>query len=146
MFHYTLSRQRQSFALLSAVTGTLVVAIAIMLGASAAHAQQKNDWRKANASAPRTFSGMASYYGRESGNRTASGQRLNPSAMTAAHRTLPFGTKVKVTEPRSGRSVVVTINDRGPFIRGRVIDLSTGAASVIGIKSRGVGRVVAEVL
>lgn len=145
MFHYTLSRQRQSFALLSAVSGTLVVAIVIMLGASAAHAQQR-DWRKANASAPRTFSGMASYYGRESGSRTASGQRLNPSAMTAAHRTLPFGTKVKVTEPRSGRSVVVTINDRGPFIRGRVLDLSTGAAAVIGIKGRGVGRVVAEVL
>ena len=81
-----------------------------------------------------------------SGNRTASGQRLNPSAMTAAHRSLPFGTKVKVTEPRSGRSVVVTINDRGPFIRGRVIDLTSGAASVIGIKGRGVGRVVAEVL
>ena len=122
------------------------MATAILLGATAAHAQTQKDWRKANASAPRTFSGMASYYGRESGSRTASGQRLNPSAMTAAHRTLPFGTKVKVTEPRSGRSVVVTINDRGPFIRGRVIDLSTGAASVIGIKSRGVGRVVAEVL
>ncbi len=144
MFYTTTpSRVRQSFVLLSAVTGTLVVATAILLGATAAHAK---DWRKANASAPRTFSGMASYYGRESGNRTASGQRLNPSAMTAAHRSLPFGTKVKVTEPRSGRSVVVTINDRGPFIRGRVIDLSTGAASVIGIKSRGVGRVVAEVL
>lgn len=89
---------------------------------------------------------MASYYGYEAGRKTASGQRMNAAAMTAAHRTLPFGTKVKVTEPRSGKSVVVTINDRGPFIRGRVIDLSTGAAAVIGIKSRGVGRVVAEIL
>lgn len=89
---------------------------------------------------------MASYYGYEAGRKTASGQRMNAAAMTAAHRTLPFGTKVKVTEPRSGKSVVVTINDRGPFIRGRVIDLSTGAAAAIGIKSRGVGRIVAEVL
>ncbi len=89
---------------------------------------------------------MASFYGSESGSRTASGQRMNSGAMTAAHRTLPFGTKVKVTEPRSGRSVIVTINDRGPFVRGRVLDLSTGAAAAIGIKGRGVGRVVAEVM
>jgi rare lipoprotein A len=85
---------------------------------------------------------MASYYGNESGSRTASGQRMNPSAMTAAHRTLPFGTRVKVTH--GDRSVIVTINDRGPFIRGRVLDLSTGAARAIGLP--GVGRVTAEVL
>jgi rare lipoprotein A len=64
--------------------------------------------------------------------------------MTAAHRTLPFGTKLKVTHGE--RSVVVTINDRGPFIRGRVLDLSTGAARAIGLTSAGVGRVVAEVM
>src|ERR1043165_7436054 len=62
----------------------------------------------------RAFSGMASHYGTESGSRTASGQRMNPSAMTAAHRTLPFGTQVRVTD--GGQSVVVTINDRGPFV------------------------------
>ncbi|WP_420131114.1 septal ring lytic transglycosylase RlpA family protein [Rhodopseudomonas sp.] len=110
------------------------------------HAQ--NDWRDANASlgssGGRTFSGMASYYGSESGSRTASGQRFNAGAMTAAHRSLPFGTKLRVTH--GGRSVVVTINDRGPFIRGRVLDLSTGAARAIGLTSRGVGRVVAEVM
>lgn len=94
----------------------------------------------------RSFSGQASYYGSESGSRTASGARYNPNGLTAAHRTLPFGTQVLVTEPRSGRSVVVTINDRGPFIRGRVLDLSVGAARAIGITGRGVGRVVAEVL
>ena len=87
---------------------------------------------------------MASYYGNEAGSQTASGQRFNQNAMTAAHRTLPFGTKLKVTH--GDRSVVVTINDRGPFIRGRVLDLSTGAARAIGLTSAGVGRVVAEVM
>jgi rare lipoprotein A len=107
-------------------------------------------WLNANAAiAPssgtgRSFSGMASYYGNESGSRTASGQRMNANAMTAAHRSLPFGTKLRVTH--GGRSVVVTINDRGPFIRGRVLDLSTGAARVIGLTGAGVGRVVAEVV
>jgi rare lipoprotein A len=89
-------------------------------------------------------SGMASYYGSESGSQTASGQRFNPSAMTAAHRTLPFGTKVRVTNKNNGKSVVVTINDRGPFIRGRIIDLSTAAAGVIGMKGAGVARVTVE--
>ncbi len=64
--------------------------------------------------------------------------------MTAAHRTLPFGTRLRVTH--GDHSVVVTINDRGPFIRGRVLDLSTGAARAIGLTSAGVGRVVAEVI
>jgi len=93
----------------------------------------------------RSFSGMASFYGNESGSKTASGQRFNQNAMTAAHRSLPFGTKLKVTH--GGRSVVVTINDRGPFIKGRVLDLSTGAASAVGLtRAKGVGRVVAEVM
>jgi rare lipoprotein A len=91
-----------------------------------------------------TFSGMASFYGSESGSRTASGQRMNSNGMTAAHRTLPFGTKLRVTH--GDRSVVVTINDRGPFVRGRVLDLSTGAARAIGLTSAGVGRVTAEVM
>jgi len=112
------------------------------------HHSTSDSWRSANASIEhsggRSFSGMASYYGNESGSRTASGQRMNASAMTAAHRSLPFGTKLKVTHGE--RSVVVTINDRGPFIRGRVLDLSTGAARAIGLTSRGVGRVVAEVM
>ena len=64
--------------------------------------------------------------------------------MTAAHRSLPFGTKLRVT--RGDRSVIVTINDRGPFVRGRVLDLSTGAARAIGLTGSGVGRVVAEVI
>ena len=107
-------------------------------------------WRDANASiAPsfgggRSFSGMASYYGSEAGSRTASGQRMNSNAMTCAHRSLPFGTRLRVTH--GGSSVVVTVNDRGPFIRGRVLDLSTGAARAIGLTRAGVGRVTAEVV
>ena len=91
-------------------------------------------------------SGMASYYGTESGSQTASGARFIPSAMTAAHRTLPFGTKVLVTNKSNGRSVVVTINDRGPFVGGRIIDLSTGAAGAIGMLGAGVAPVSLEVL
>jgi rare lipoprotein A len=111
------------------------------------HHHAQSNWKDANASvrgSSHSFSGMASYYGNESGSRTASGQRMNAGAMTAAHRSLPFGTKLKVTH--GDRSVVVTINDRGPFVRGRVLDLSTGAARAIGLTSRGVGRVVAEVM
>jgi len=89
-----------------------------------------------------TQTGMASYYWQ--GQMTASGVRFNPNAMTAAHRTLPFGTKVRVTNKRNGKSVVVTINDRGPFIRGRIIDLSNAAAGVIGMRSSGVAPVTVE--
>src|SRR5476651_1997640 len=107
-------------------------------------------WRDANAAiAPstgsgRSFSGIASFYGNESGSQTASGQRFNQNAMTCAHRSLPFGTKLRVTH--GGRSVVVTVNDRGPFIRGRVLDLSTAAARAVGIIGAGVGLVTAEVV
>ena len=76
--------------------------------------------------------GIASVYSVESGRRTASGQELNREALTAAHRTLPLGTKVKVTNKSNGQSVVVTINDRGPFVRGRIIDVSPAAARVLG--------------
>jgi rare lipoprotein A len=111
--------------------------------------QSNGSWRDSNAaitpsSGGHSFSGMASFYGNESGSKTASGQHFNQNAMTAAHRSLPFGTKLKVTH--GDRSVVVTINDRGPFIRGRVLDLSTGAARAIGLTSTGVGRVTAEVM
>ena len=114
------------------------------------HHTSNSSWRDANAavtpsaSSGRSFSGMASFYGNESGSKTASGQHFNQNALTAAHRSLPFGTKLRVTH--GGRSVVVTVNDRGPFVRGRVLDLSTGAARAIGLTSAGVGRVTAEVV
>jgi peptidoglycan lytic transglycosylase len=75
---------------------------------------------------------IASHYG-YSGSRTASGERMNPSAMTAAHRSKPFGSQVTVTSQKSGRSVTVRINDRGPFVKGRCIDLSTGSARALGM-------------
>jgi rare lipoprotein A len=107
-----------------------------------------SSWKDANAAVPSSgggsFAGVASFYGNESGSKTASGQRFNENDMTAAHRSLPFGTKLRVTH--KGRSVVVTVNDRGPFIKGRVLDLSTGAARAVGLTSSGVGHVTAEVL
>jgi rare lipoprotein A len=93
-------------------------------------------------SANAAWSGMASYYWQ--GQMTASGVRFNPNALTAAHKTLPFGTKVKVTNKRNGKSVVVTINDRGPFIKGRIIDLSKAAAGQIGMIGSGVAPVLVE--
>jgi rare lipoprotein A len=116
----------------------------------ASNSPRVSSWRDANATftpssgSGRSFSGIASFYGNESGSKTASGQRFNQNALTAAHRTLPFGTKLRVT--RGDRSVVVTINDRGPFVRGRVLDLSTAAAREVGLTGVGVGRVTAEVL
>lgn len=92
-----------------------ILAAAMLCAASIAHAE------------------VASCYGNEHGQlRTAAGARYDPWGLTAAHRTLPFGTRLRVTNTRNGRSVIVTINDRGPFVRGRVIDLSLGACRAIG--------------
>jgi rare lipoprotein A len=153
----TLTRSRTALALIAA---TLLVGGSISEASAKsrhhrhhshhAHAHKaKSNWIDANASigssgSGRSFAGKASFYGNESGSKTASGQRFNQNAMTAAHRSLPFGTKVRVTY--RGQSVVVTINDRGPFIKGRVIDLSTGAARAVGLTGAGVGHVTAEVV
>jgi rare lipoprotein A len=139
------------------VSATALIAATLLVGGlSEASAKSRKhyhhghaaSWRDANAAISpaggRSFAGVASFYGNESGSKTASGQRFNQNAMTAAHRSLPFGTKLRVTH--KGRSVVVTINDRGPFIKGRVLDLSTGAARAIGLTSSGVGHVTAEVI
>lgn len=88
--------------------------------------------------------GMASYYWQPQ--PVASGGRFNPDALTAAHKTLPFWTRVRVTNLNNGRSVVVTINDRGPYIRGRIIDLSRRAATVVGMRSSGIAPVRVVVL
>ena len=103
------------------------VILAAVIAAAPMHAQ-------AGQAAARTFFGMAAYYsGRGAG-------------FTAAHKTLPFGTRLRVTNLKTGRSVVVTINDRGPFNRGRVLDLCTGAARALGIIDQGIARVRADVL
>jgi len=93
-------------------------------------------------------SGIASYYrnGEDGGLRTASGEPFDGRALTAAHPTLPFGTRVRVTNVRSGRSVTVRINDRGPFVAGRVIDVSQAAAEELGMVGRGVTKVKLDVV
>jgi rare lipoprotein A len=91
--------------------------------------------------------GIASYYAAKfHGKRTASGETFNSKLMTAAHRTLPFGTKLKVTNLRNKKFVIVRVNDRGPHVRGRVVDLSRAAAELIGIRRTGTSRVKLEVL
>lgn len=95
----------------------------------------------------RSMVGLASFYAAKfHGRRTASGEIFNTHALTAAHLSLPFGTKVKVTNLRNGKSVVVRINDRGPHVRGRIIDLSSAAAKKIGLNRAGTARVKLELL
>jgi rare lipoprotein A len=95
--------------------------------------------------ARRVFTGRASYYAYHGG-KTASGQPFNPDALTAAHRTLPFGTRVRVTDIKTNKSVVVVITDRGPAARNRVLDLSAGAARALNIGGRGIIQVRAQVI
>ena len=114
--------------------GFFVLAASLALSVSnVAHSKSLHS-KKAGA---HSHSGMASYYGSKrdgyAGKRTASGERVSSGALTAAHRSLPFGTMVRVTNTRNGKSVVVRINDRGPFVRGRVIDLTPAGAHAIGM-------------
>ncbi len=129
-------------ALVPAVAGVNAVAAAEVPAAITSAVDAAND-----INVTPIAGGVASFYGRHlKGARTASGQRYAPDAMTAAHRTLPFGTQVQVTNPRNGESVVVTINDRGPFHGNRVIDLSDAAADELGITRMGSGKVELAVL
>jgi len=92
-----------------------------------------------------TQSGKASFYSKSStGRPTASGERLHHDSLTCAHKTYPFGTILKVTNPANGLSVLVRVTDRGPYVRGRIIDLSVRAASEIGILAQGIAPVVVE--
>ncbi len=93
-----------------------------------------------------TETGVASYYSDSfNGKQTANGERFNNKDLTAAHKTLPFGTKVKVLNPKNGKSVKVRINDRGPFVKGRVLDLSFAAAEALHMIDRGVMKVTASI-
>ena len=148
----TAKRPRRSSAIRAA--SAFVAATAMLAATTAAshagshHHRKHHNWRNAQASmnTGHIFSGKASYYGSESGSRTASGQRFNQNAMTAAHRTLPFGTRVRVTNLNNERSVVLRINDRGPFVRGRVIDVSRAAAVRLDMLRTGVVPVRVETL
>jgi rare lipoprotein A len=99
----------------------------------------------ASAQGTQQLFGVASYYGENYIGAVASGPRYDPKQFTTAHRTLPFGTRVLVTDPKSHRRVVLTVNDRGPFIKGRVLDLSLAAAKVLHMTDRGLIQVTAAV-
>lgn len=106
-----------------------------------------SSFRKKNGEENEVKTTYASHYGDKfNGRKTASGQIFSNAKMTAAHRKLPFGTKVKVTNPKTGESVVVTINDRGPFIKSRGLDLSKAAFDAIGNLKSGVMQVQYQVL
>ncbi len=128
------TRQLGFFVLAASLASSIVT----MTGNSAeAKVHRKHHIQHTSGGSGSGTSGMASMYGNKrdgyAGKRTASGERVQSGALTAAHRTLPFGTMVRVTNKRNNRSVVVRINDRGPFARGRVIDLTPAGASAIGM-------------
>lgn len=104
-----------------------VAALALIAAACPAAAQDKPP-----------LTGLASYYDKNYAGKTAAGERYDGAKLTAAHRTLPFGTRLVVTDKRSKRSVTVTVNDRGPFIKGRILDLSYAAAAALRMQDRGV--------
>lgn len=115
--------------------GTLMVGLIGLLGTTS----------PASAQDLHSFSGIASYYAKNYAGKTASGERYDETKFTAAHRTLPFGTQVVVTDKRTHRSVTVRVNDRGPFVKGRVIDLSYAAATEMRMQNRGLAQVTAAV-
>jgi rare lipoprotein A len=139
-------------ALASIGLGILGVAASAALAGNVEASEARHHHRRghrshpsqANAPAADKNVGYASYYGPGESSRTASGERFDPRALTAAHRTLPLGSHVRVTNLSNGRNVVVRINDRGPFIRSRVIDLSRAAAAELDFISRGITRVSIE--
>ena len=110
------------------------LATAVVFGAGAASAQSV-----------RQFAGVASFYSKDYKGRTASGHMYDPEKLTAAHPNLPFGTRLSVVDPRSHRAVTVVVNDRGPFTKGRVLDLSFAAAQALRMTGRGVMKVVAAI-
>jgi rare lipoprotein A len=116
------------------IGGALLIGLGLFGGAGPANAQDS-----------RSFSGIASYYAKNYSGKTASGEKYDETKFTAAHKTLPFGTKVVVTDKLTHRSVTVRVNDRGPFVKGRVIDLSYAAASEMRMQNRGLAQVTATI-
>jgi rare lipoprotein A len=117
--------------------GIRIVLLSMLAGAGASG--------NAFAQPPLQFTGITAYYSKDYKGRTASGALYDPEKFTAAHRTLPFGTRLRVTDKRSGRNVEVVVNDRGPFTKGRVLDLSLAAAKQLRMISRGLLKVTAEI-
>jgi rare lipoprotein A len=137
-----------SHNVLNAFRLTTVTLIAAALGACAqssviANKSELRSSLRSGGSASGSYA-LASFYSH--GQRTASGERFNPHDLTAAHRTLPFGTQVRVTNLATGQAVTVRVNDRGPFVRGRAIDVSSTAAKMLGITRQGVAKVKLDVV
>ncbi len=139
-----LTRNFKSVAL--AIAGVILIPSCATTGN--ANTKQRNNPTDPQYAVKATEHGKASWYSIRTnyGTKTASGQRLSNNAATAAHKTLPMGTKVRVINEDNGKSEVLTINDRGPYIKGRVIDVTVGAAERLGFMHRGVTRVRVEVL
>lgn len=136
-------------------TVRIAIASLALLAAGFVHAQTAPTSAESAAEPPMAakeivgdeMQGTAAWYGGKfSGRRTASGKRFNPNALSAAHRTLPFGTKVKITNMSNDRSVVVTINDRGPTSHARIIDVSRAAAKKLGFQRAGLTEVTLEIV
>jgi len=120
------------------VVATAALGLGLLFGSTPANADSDS---------PSVMTGHASWYGEEFAQRpTASGERYDPGKLTGAHRTLPLGSRVRVTNLQNGRSVLVTINDRGPYAGRRAIDLSYGAARALGMVERGIARVRIELV
>jgi rare lipoprotein A len=143
----TLTRSRTALAVIAAtllIGGTATEASAKSRHHHHSHDAHKTAQANTGSGSAHMFAGVASFYGNESGRATASGQRFDENLLTCASRTLPFGTKLRVTH--GGKSVVVTVNDRGPYVKGRVLDLSTAAARAVGLIDAGVGKITARVI
>jgi rare lipoprotein A len=129
-FFCNIARVERRVARILWISAGLAVACSIVSSAASAQGQLR-------------FAGIAAYYSKDYKGRTASGDHYDPQKFTAAHRTLPFGTRLRVTDPKTQRSVVVVVNDRGPFTKGRVIDLSLAAAKALRMTDRGLIKVTA---
>lgn len=121
---------------MTAAGGWLAATVALAIGLASGGA---------SAQGPANFSGNASYYDENYHGKVASGAQYQPELFTCAHQKLPFGTRLRVTDPKTHRSVMVTVNDRGPFTQGRVLDLSLAAARALKMIGRGIIRVSAEI-
>ncbi len=138
--------QRRTSLLLPSAQGLILrhaaSAAVARRGADRYHAQPASEQQTGGTK--RGNYGLASFYSYDP--HTASGEKFDKNELTAAHRTLPFGTRLRVTDVDTGRSVTVRVNDRGPFVRGRVVDVSASAAETLGITGKGVAKVKVDVV
>jgi rare lipoprotein A len=124
------------------LTAVTLIGAALTACAQSSVIASKSELRASAASGE--LYGLASFYSH--GQRTASGEKFDPHDLTAAHRTLPFGTRIRVTNVATGQAVTVRVNDRGPFVRGRAIDVSSSAAKMLGMTKQGVAKVKLDVV